>query len=75
MKTGNQSVELAASYLLTCDTVGDGSQDGSDDGWDDVEENYKMVFAVNTDLGMSIGKTAAQVLNLYLSFLEFGTTL
>lgn len=70
MRTGNYSVELAASYLVSDDIpkesinelkISDSQKDSSEDEWEDVEESYKMVFVVNTDLNMSIGKTAAQV--------------
>ncbi|XP_046687417.1 probable peptidyl-tRNA hydrolase 2 [Homalodisca vitripennis] len=48
------SVELAAAYLLNL------SEEVAEE-WEDVDEGYKMVFVVNSDLKMSIGKTAAQV--------------
>lgn len=46
-------MELAAAYLL--------NSGESDEEWEDVEQSCKMVFVVNTDLKMSVGKTAAQV--------------
>uniref|UniRef100_A0A1B6F184 peptidyl-tRNA hydrolase n=1 Tax=Cuerna arida TaxID=1464854 RepID=A0A1B6F184_9HEMI len=49
------SVELAAAYLLNL------SEELGGEEWEDVDEGYKMVFVVNSDLKMSIGKTAAQV--------------
>jgi hypothetical protein len=60
MKAGNQSVELAAAYLLNSETSDEFGESLEDD-WEDVEYNFKMVFVVNTELNMSIGKTAAQV--------------
>ncbi|XP_054268666.1 probable peptidyl-tRNA hydrolase 2 [Macrosteles quadrilineatus] len=71
VKTGGQSIDLAAAYLLN-----NGLPEGEnlDDEWEDVEYNFKMVFVVNTDLKMSIGKTAAQVahgcLGLYKDIVE-----
>uniref|UniRef100_A0A1B6DMY3 peptidyl-tRNA hydrolase n=1 Tax=Clastoptera arizonana TaxID=38151 RepID=A0A1B6DMY3_9HEMI len=62
ISTGNQSIESATTFLLNDGLTGSGVEVGSDeDQWEDVEENYKMVFVVNTCLKMSIGKTAAQV--------------
>uniref|UniRef100_A0A1B6KCJ0 peptidyl-tRNA hydrolase n=2 Tax=Graphocephala atropunctata TaxID=36148 RepID=A0A1B6KCJ0_9HEMI len=51
----NFSVELAAAYLLNL------NEDLAGEEWEDIDEGYKMVFVVNSDLKMSIGKTAAQV--------------
>lgn len=70
MRTGNYSVELAAAFLVSDDIpkdsinelkISESQNDSSEDEWEDVEESYKMVFIVNTELNMSIGKTAAQV--------------
>lgn len=69
MNTGNDSVESAATFLLNEVDVNEIQNkmqyvnvgDSSEDEWEDVEEAYKMVFVVNTDLNMSVGKTAAQV--------------
>lgn len=70
MRTGNYSVELAAAFLVNDDIpkesvnelkISESQNDSSDNEWEDVEESYKMVFIVNTELNMSMGKTAAQV--------------
>ncbi|XP_049864081.1 probable peptidyl-tRNA hydrolase 2 isoform X2 [Schistocerca gregaria] len=55
--TGNSSVVFAADYAFA-------KQDKIDPFLSrvyQIPEGCKMVFVVNTDLGMSIGKTAAQV--------------
>ncbi|CAG9330324.1 unnamed protein product [Blepharisma stoltei] len=36
-------------------------EDSNEEGNEELEERYKMVIIVRTDLGMSIGKVAAQV--------------
>lgn len=59
METGNESIELAATYLLTNDSP----EDVQSDQWEDINENFKMVFLVNSELNMSVGKTAAQASN------------
>lgn len=70
MRTGNYSVELAAAFLVSDDIpkesinelkISESQNNSSEDEWEDVEESYKMVFVVNAELNMSIGKTAAQV--------------
>ncbi|XP_014271597.1 probable peptidyl-tRNA hydrolase 2 [Halyomorpha halys] len=53
--TNNESLEIAATQALE---LMDG---GSDDNWEDICESFKMVFVINSELGMGVGKTAAQV--------------
>lgn len=77
--TGNQTVDIAADWLLensdkNLDTPLEndlqGASDSSDE--DDTEDflsadTYKMVFVVNSELNMGVGKVAAQVAHAALS--------
>jgi PTH2 family peptidyl-tRNA hydrolase len=51
-----------------------GTSDSSEDELLDAGDFYKMVFVVNSELGMGVGKVAAQVahatLNLYRLLME-----
>lgn len=72
--TKNKSVDAALSWIAElgaeemealCGSSEHGSNDSED--WEDCEEEeeediyYKMVFVVNMELGMGVGKVAAQV--------------
>lgn len=73
--TGNKSVDAALSWIAElgademealCGSSDHGSLESEE--WEDCEEEddddetyYKMVFVVNTELGMGVGKVAAQV--------------
>lgn len=65
--TGNQGPDFAAAWIFEnnfsdLDAPLDlESLDESDTEDDDAPEMYKMMFAVNTELEMGVGKTAAQV--------------
>lgn len=49
-------------FLLQIDLRRNSDQDDfSQDDEDESQNPYKMVFIVNTELGMGVGKTAAQV--------------
>ncbi|KAL5015534.1 hypothetical protein ScPMuIL_009804 [Solemya velum] len=74
--TGNYNADLAAGWLL--ENQGRKNLDGpieedldsdeSDEGSFPVDiELYKMVFIVNMELGMGVGKTAAQVAHASLA--------
>lgn len=87
--TSNKNVEAALSWIAElgademealCGSSDHGSAES--DEWEDCEEEddedtyYKMVFVVNTELGMGFGKVAAQVghaaLGLYRLLKEDG---
>nr|BAN20891.1 unkown protein [Riptortus pedestris] len=53
--TNNSSLEAAASCALELHEVSD------EENWEDIDENFKMVFVVNSSLKMGVGKIAAQV--------------
>lgn len=75
--TGNQSADLAASWLFENQDTQDlntplenellGTSDSSEDELLEAGDFYKMVFVVNTGLGMGVGKVAAQVAHAALS--------
>ncbi|KAK3798842.1 hypothetical protein RRG08_007199 [Elysia crispata] len=77
--TGNQTVDMAADWLLensdkNLDTpLEDDLQCTSDSSEEDDAEDflsgdtYKMVFVVNAELNMGVGKVAAQVAHAALS--------
>merc|ERR1712227_138150 len=61
MATGNSSADLAAAWILDNQGLDSESDDEVDDDFLDETEFYKMVFVVNSQLKMGVGKTAAQV--------------
>ncbi|KAL8607669.1 hypothetical protein ACOMHN_039343 [Nucella lapillus] len=77
--TGNQCADMAASWLFENQDTQDldtplenelqGTSDSSEDELLEAGDFYKMVLVVNGELGMGVGKVAAQVshatLNLY----------
>ncbi|RUS73404.1 hypothetical protein EGW08_018843 [Elysia chlorotica] len=77
--TGNQTVDVAADWLLEnsdkdldipLEVDLQGTSDSSEE--DEAEDflsgaTYKMVFVVNAELGMGVGKVAAQVAHAALS--------
>ncbi|CAG5125548.1 unnamed protein product [Candidula unifasciata] len=80
--TGNQSADLAAGWLLengdrNLDAPLEADLQGSDSSDDDeflTTDSFKMVFVVNSELNMGVGKIAAQVahaaLNLFRNMIE-----
>lgn len=72
-RTGNCSADLAVSWILDSpegltdkplgadETASDSDEDPTAEGFLETSDFYKMVFVVNTDLGMGVGKLAAQV--------------
>ncbi|BFZ11151.1 hypothetical protein BsWGS_14190 [Bradybaena similaris] len=81
--TGNQSADLAAGWLLEngdrdLDAPLEADLQGTSDSSDDDEfltaDSFKMVFVVNSELNMGVGKIAAQVahaaLNLFRNMIE-----
>nr|KAG5710811.1 hypothetical protein BaRGS_026962 [Batillaria attramentaria] len=68
--TGNQNADLAAGWLFEnqdkdLDTPLEheliGTSDSSEDELLEAGDFFKMVFVVNAELGMGVGKVAAQV--------------
>ncbi|GFO46136.1 peptidyl-tRNA hydrolase [Plakobranchus ocellatus] len=77
--TGNQTVDIAADWLLdnsdkNLDTPLENDLQGTSDSSDEDEaddfltaDTFKMVFVVNAELNMGVGKVAAQVAHAALS--------
>ncbi|GFR63094.1 peptidyl-tRNA hydrolase [Elysia marginata] len=77
--TGNQTVDIAADWLLensdkNLDTPLENDLQGTSDSSDEDDsedflsaDTYKMVFVVNSELNMGVGKVAAQVAHAALS--------
>lgn len=74
--TGNQNADLAASWLFEnqdkdLDTPLEheliGTSDSSEDELLEAGDFFKMVFVVNAELGMGLGKVAAQVAHAALA--------
>uniref|UniRef100_A0A0B6YQI6 peptidyl-tRNA hydrolase n=1 Tax=Arion vulgaris TaxID=1028688 RepID=A0A0B6YQI6_9EUPU len=78
--TGNQTADQAAEWLLENNDKNldtplqadlQGTSDSSDDDMFVTTDSFKMVFVVNSELNMGVGKIAAQVAHAALSLFRY----